>query len=284
EVRNPTWRITATHIESNYASSGGAIDAVFMRDTPGNETFSAAPGLVTYSGPGYSHEIHGFRVAHAYGLNGGTDQATIIDTVDNDKFKAKDDVTILRGGMTYFRTKGFETVQSSSIRGGSDVAVLYDTAGNDLFTSSSESSTMAGGGMTRTVSGFAQVLAYATGGTDVAQMDDSPGRDEFRGRSHKSTFRSLDDASMNVTVRAFDEVHARATHGGADIGKMHDTAGNNYLSGTGNHAEMSINDGGPLDLLYEVIAFETVKAYWTTGINSTNLVAPTDYAYFEEFL
>ncbi|MHB8902252.1 MAG: hypothetical protein ACYC6Y_26130, partial [Thermoguttaceae bacterium] len=45
EVRDPTWRITATHIESNYASSGGAIDAVFMRDTPGNETFSAAPGL-----------------------------------------------------------------------------------------------------------------------------------------------------------------------------------------------------------------------------------------------
>ena len=47
---------------------------------------------------------------------------------------------------------------------------------------------------------------------------------------------------------------------------------------------MYIDDGGPLDLLYEVIGFATVKAYWTTGTNTTALVSPLDFDYVEEFL
>jgi hypothetical protein len=143
---------------------------------------------------------------------------------------------------------------------------------------------MAGSGLTRTVNGFKHVLARATSGYNIARMQDSPGRDEFRGRSHKSTFRSLDDDSMDVTVRGFDEVHAEAVHGGVDIGKMHDTAGNNHLTGTGDNAQMYINDGGSLDLLYELIAFETVKAYWSTGTNTKDLIPPLDFTYDEEFL
>ena len=47
---------------------------------------------------------------------------------------------------------------------------------------------------------------------------------------------------------------------------------------------MSVDNGGPLDLLYEVIAFETVKAYWSTGTDATDLVPPMDFTYYEEFL
>ena len=97
EVRDPTWSTIATNIESNYASSGGGIDGVFMRDSAGDETFVAETDLVTYEGPGYSHEIHGFRHALAYGLNGGFDTATMYDTEDNDKFKGLESFGLLRG-------------------------------------------------------------------------------------------------------------------------------------------------------------------------------------------
>lgn len=284
ELRDPTYSISADHVESNYASSGGGIDAVFLRDSDGDETFMAGLGLVNYEGPGFAHEIHGFRVVHAYGLNGGFDQATIYDTPYDDKFKGKEDFGNLRGGGFYFRAKAFESIESTALYGGDDLAVLYDTSGDDLFTASYETATMAGSGLTRTASGFNHVLARATGGYDIARLEDSPGRDEFRGRSHKSTFLSLDDDALDVTVRAFDEVHAQAVHGGIDIGKMHDTAGDNHLTGTGDNAQMYINSAGSLDLLYEVIAFENVKAYWSTGTDTKDIVPPTDFTYYEEFL
>jgi len=285
EVRDPTYAISADHIESNYATSGGGIDRVFMRDTPGNETFMAGLGLVKYEGPGYAHEIHGFREVHAYGLNGGVDLATVYDTTDNDKFKGKEDYGIMRGGGFYFRAKGFESVAATALYGGNDTAVLFDTAGGDLLTASYESATVTNHtSYTRIATGFDHLIAYASGGYDIARLQDSPGRDEFRGRSHKVTFRSRDDNALDLTVRAFDEVHAEAVHGGDDIGKMHDTLGDDLLTGTGNRASMSIDNGGSLDLLYEVIAFETVKAYWTTGTNTNNITPPIDYNFIEVFL
>lgn len=284
EVRQPTYSIVATHIESNYASSGGGIDAVFMRDSVGDETFTAGLGKVTYEGPGYSHEIHGFRVVHAYGLNGGADQASIFDTPSDDKFKGTESFANLRGGGFYFRAKGFESVQSKALYGGDNRAVLYGTGGDDTFTASYESATMVGGGLTCTAAGFTHVLAHGMSGYDIARLEDSPGRDEFRGRSHKVTLRSLDNDAMDLTARAFDEVYAEAAFGGADIAKLHDTAGNNRLTGTGDNAQMYIDGGGTLDLLYEAIGFPTVKAYWTTGADTADLVPPLEYDYLEEFL
>lgn len=285
ETRDPIYSIFADNIESNYATSGGGIDRVFMRDTPGDETFTAGLGLVKYQGPGYDHEIRGFREVHAYGLNGGFDRATIYDTTGDDKFKGTDDFGIMRGAGFYFRTKGFESVAATALYGGDDTAVLYGTAGNDLFTASYQSATITNHTTyTRIATGFQHVLAWGSGGYDIARLQDSPGRDEFRGRSHKVTFRSRDDNALDLTVRAFDEVHAEAVHGGDDIGKLHDTLGDDLLTGTGNTAIMSIDNGGSLDLLYEIIAFETVKAYWTTGTNTNNFTLPIDYNFIEVFL
>ncbi len=284
EVRAPTWSTTATNVESNTASSGGGIDGVFMRDSAGDETFLVGPGMASYVGPGYSHEIHGFRHVHAYGLSGGFDQATIYDTPFDDKFKGKAGFGNLRSEGFYFRAKAFESIESTSHYGGNDLAVLYDTSGDDLFTGSYQTATMTGSGLTRTANGFKHVLARATNGYDIARLQDSPGRDEYRGKSHKSTFRSLDDDALDMTVRAFDEVYAESVNGGSDIGKMHDTAGDDHLTGTGDNAQMYINDAGTLDLLYEVVAFDTVKAYWSTGTNTKDIVEPTDFTYYEEFV
>lgn len=284
ELRDPAWLIAATNIESNVASSGGGIDGVFIRDSAGDEQLTASPAVVTFAGPGYSHEIHDFRQVFAYGMNGGNDEAKLYDTPAKDKFKGKEDYGILRGGGFYFRAKGFEDIEATALAGGDDLAVFFDTSGDDLFTGSYESATMTGSGLTRTANGFGHVLARATSGFDIARLQDSPGRDEFRGRGHKSTFRSLQDDSLDMTVRAFDEVYAESVNGGTDIGKMHDTAGDNHLTGTGNNAQMYINDAGTLDLLYEVVGFETVKAYWSTGTDTKEIVPPTDFTYYEVFL
>ncbi len=277
ELRDPTFMISADNIESNFATSGGGVDRVFMRDTAGDEVFTAGLGLVTYEGPGYSHEIRGFREVHAYGLNGGDDQATIYDTPDNDKFKGKEDFGNLRGGGFYFRAKGFESISATALYGGDDYAVLFDTGGDDLLTASYETATMTSATLIRQATGFEEVLGRASSGYDIARLEDSPGDDELRSRSHKSVFRSLDDDALHVTVRAFDEVYAEAVHGGDDIGKMHDTAGDDELSGTGDTARLSWDDAGSLDLLYEMMAFETIKVYWTTGTNTDNTVLPIDY-------
>ena len=143
---------------------------------------------------------------------------------------------------------------------------------------------MTGSGLARTATGFDHVLAYSARGYDIARLQDSPGRDEFRGRAHKATFRSIKDTTFDMTVRAFEEVYAESVNGGSDVGKMHDTVGDNHLTGTGDNAQMYINDAGTLDLLYEVIAFDYVKAYWSTGTDTKDIVPPTDFTYYEEFL
>ena len=284
EVRDPTWSTIATNIESNYASSGGGIDGVFMRDSAGDETFVVELGLVTFEGPGHSHEIHGFSHALAYGLNGGFDEATIYDTQGNDKFKGYESFGLLRGGGYYYRAKGFENIEATALHGGNDKAIFYDTTGDDLFTGSYETATMTGSGLTRTATGFEHVLARAARGYDIARLQDSPARDEFRGRAHKATFRSIKSTAFDMTVRAFEEVHAESVNGGADVGKMHDTVGDNHLTGTGNNAQMYINDTETLDLLYDVIDFAYVKAYWSTGTDTKDIVPPTDFTYYEVFL
>jgi hypothetical protein len=281
ELRDPVYTISTANVESNYASTGGGADAAFMRDSDGDETFFAGLGLVKYAGPGYSHELHGFRQVHAYGLNGGNDQATMFDTMADDKFKGAETFSLIRGGGFFFRAKGFENVETTAIYGGADYAVFNDTAEDDVFTASYEAAQMANGVLTYAANGFERVLARSKTGYDIARLQDSPEDDELRGRSHKTTFRSLESSDFELTVRAFEEVHAEAVFGGDDIGKMHDTAGDDHLTATGDNAQMYRNNGGILDLLYQVIAFERVKAYWSTGTNTKDIIPPLDFIYME---
>lgn len=276
------YRITTANVETNEVRGGGGSDVAYLRDSIGDEYFKASLSRVEYSGPGYSHELRGFGEVHAYGLNGGNDRALIYDTTYDDKFKGREDQSVLRalGGGYYFRAKGFEDVVCKALNGGDNLAVFDDTAGNDTFTASYESARLTNGTIAYQAEGFEHVLARSTGAYDVAHLQDSPGDDELRARSHKSTFQS---AQMDLTVRGFDEVHAEAVFGGNDIAKLHDTAGNNHLTASGNIARMWQNDG-VLDLLYEAIAFERVNAYWSTGTNTKDITLPIDFIFREIYL
>ena len=66
----------------------------------------------------------------------------------------------------------------------------------------------------------------------------------------------------------FESVSAEATQGGYDKAKLWDTGVDDLLQATGDQVKLSRN-AGDLDLLYEVMAFEFVKARSINGGNDT---------------
>ena len=137
--------------------------------------------------------------------------------------------------------------------------------------------------------GFQQVIARATlGGYDEATLVDSAIKDEFHGRSHKSRmFDMVTDGDVyDITVRAFDKVIAQASNGGHDKAKLWDTGlspahhGNDYLQAAFVNdltwAALSIRDK-EFDPLYEALAFEFVKAYRSSGDDTTDIASDVDF-------
>ena len=76
---------------------------------------------------------------------------------------------------------------------------------------------------------------------------------------------------VEVTVRAFDEVHATASESGFDIARIYDTSGDEHLEVSGDTARLYRRNGTELDLIYAAIGFERVKAYSTEGDDTTDI-------------
>ena len=70
-----------------------------------------------------------------------------------------------------------------------------------------------------------------------------------------------------------DKVIAYGTAGGTNSGALHDSAGNDVFTGTGNEA-LLMGTGYSLELL----SFQAVTAYATSGINKKN-VSTISYAF-----
>jgi hypothetical protein len=269
-----TYEVTTAGIETNTVTGGGGTDIAYLRDSAGDETFQSEPDKATLVGPGFSQTILGIRTVHAYGLEGGHDVARLYDSGGNDKLKAEPTFTLLRGGGYFSRAKAFEEVHGYSLAGGSDLAVFVGSPGDEDFLATADYARMTGAAFFCRAKQFEQVLARAgEGGFDVAHLVDSPGNDTLVGKSHKT---QLYGANFDVTVRKFDEVHAEATAGGSDIAKLFDTTGDDLFEAAGDVARLSNNDAG-LDLLYEVIAFERVRATRTTGVDVAAVTAPTTF-------
>ena len=266
------YEVTTAGIETNTVTGGGGTDIAFLRDSAGDDTYRSQPDKATLVGPGFSQTILGIRTVHAYGLEGGHDVASLYDSDANDKLKAAPTFALLRGGGHFSRAKGFEEVYAYSLEQGNDYAVFVDSSGDEDFEATADYAQMIGSDFLRRADQFERVLARAgEGGFDVARLVDSPQNDTLLGKSHKTRLYGL---GMDVTVRRFDEVHAEASSGGNDIAKLFDTPGNDYFEATGGVARLSTNAAG-LELLYEVIAFERVRATRTTGIDVADVTVPT---------
>jgi hypothetical protein len=228
------------------------------------------------TGQGYSIRVEAFEAVHAYQREqGGTDTATLQGGDGNEKLKSYPDITSLRAtnGSYLVRTKFFENVSADAGAAGKDVAIFYDSTDDDTFRFDGASLTSRIVGGTRReyiASGFRRVEVRAGVGHDVAYLTDTSGDgiDVFYLKSHKSQLVAQD---VNITVRSFDTVYADANQSGVDVARIYDTQGNDHLEVAGDIARLYRRNGNGLELLYETIAIERVKAYRTTGSDTQDI-------------
>ncbi len=292
EVYDQTGFSVEVTAENLVAHSGGGSDFVKMYDSPGDDLFTSAPELTTLAGPGYSHEAHEFYYALGYATNregddrsGGDDQAIMHDSAGKDKFKLDWQDTDqffgkLYGGFYYTRAKNFELIDADS-SGGDDQARIFGSEGDDQFFMSEDVGRVTGPGFDVDYLGFGSVIAYAEGGYDVVNMEDSAGDDELRGRGHKTI---MSGSGYDLTARNFEKVYATAGNGGYDKAKLHDTTLSDILHaeerGGQTWAQLAV-DGTVEDPLYEVLAFEFVKAYHSEGDDKVDRAEEFDWLFLD---
>lgn len=268
---------------------GEGDDLVILHDSAGDDTLEAwatEAVLSNEAGDGVTNftvNVSGFEELHAYARYGGNDKATLYDSEGDDKFKAEPEESYAKmyGGAMYNRVKFFDVVEVYST-GGDDLARVFDTMGDDTFEGQKDASSLSGEGYEINMFGFAQVLAYASEGTDSVTFVDSEMKDELHAKPAKA---ELFDAATNgdvyrVTARWFDSLYAVAANtegssgdGGADIAKIWPTASDDFFEATEDWFEFYRDD----ELLYEIVAFETVKVRETTDEGDSATVTDPDY-------
>ena len=262
-----------------FAGNDGT-DTLSLFDSPGDDSFVAGPDSVTFADQAGSFSVAagGMEIVHAYARAGGHDSAELHGSENSDKFKSvpDDGYAKMYGGSVYLRAKFFETVDAYSM-GGNDLARMFGSSGHDTFEGRKDSSRFYGGTFDVTAHDFSQVLAHAgQGGNDVAKLTDSVLKDELHAKAHKTElFDMLTKGSVyKITARGFDSVHAQASEGGFDKAKLWDTPADDLVEASGDGVRLSTMRG-ELEMLYEVLAFELVKARGFGGGNNTsNVVEP----------
>jgi subtilisin-like proprotein convertase family protein len=278
-----TYSHQALGFETMYAySSGNAGDTAQLYDSDGNDTFISKEKYSTLEGPGFYHRVKGYPNIHAYASGLGVDEARLYDTAGGDRLKGYPTYARLFKGSYVHRAKFFESVVVYATAGDGDDARFFDSKENDLFEAGNGSArfSSAGAGFDITVNSFDTVLAFSrTGGKDTALFQGSPNRDVLTAKAHKSVFTG--DGS-EYTVRNFETVRATAdtpnVGGALDVAKLYDSFGDDHFVADGESATVYKN----LDVLYEAIAFDIVKARRYNGGNDTKDTTAA-YAYDLEF-
>jgi hypothetical protein len=258
------------------------VDAVYMYDSPDDDTFHSEPFHANMSGPTFAYQTFGFMFNYGYATtrDGGVDVAVMEDSEANDKFKLdwpKEGQFFgkMYRASYYNRAKMFENISAQFSDGpGVDTVRMFDSPGDDQFVGQKDASQMTGPGFDVNVSGYENLIAYASVGNDLASLFDSELDDTIRARSHKTVMYGTDDTGTEytITARRFDEVHATANtpNGGFDFAKLHDTGGDDHLDSMPGRTTLSRKlPGGSSDLIYEMLGFERIRAYGLEGGNDT---------------
>ncbi len=263
---------------------GEGRDTVWLYDSTGNESLEAWPDHASFvNGSGddvadFAVQVSGIEDLLAYATRGGTDDAVFHGSADGDKFKSYEDSVRLRARNSSYtlRAKKFDTVLGDAGSGGKDIAVFNGSDGEDTFhfSGAENAAQMEGKRRDHTATGFGSIVVRAgSGENDVAYLTDFPGPDSgiddvVYFRAHKT---QLVGEEVEVIVRAFDVVHATASESGFDVARIYDTSGDDHLEVDGDTVRLYRRSGSELDLLYEAIGFERVKAYSTAGDDTTDI-------------
>ncbi len=260
-------------------TGGEGRDVAWLYDSSGDESLEAWSDRATLTNGAadavqdYVVEVQGVEDLLAYATAGGTDSAVLHGSEGADKLKSYEDSVRLRAQSSSYtlRAKKFDTIVGDSGDGGNDVAVFNGSDGDDTFTylGADQAGTLEGTGRDHTASGFDSITVRAGDGYDEAYFTDVPEtNDVFYFKSHKTQLVSGD---IKVTARAFDCVHATADESGFDVARIYDTTGDERLEVSGDTARLYRYNGDELELLYEAVAFERVKAYSTAGDDTTDI-------------
>ena len=292
-IKGVLYELDDTDVTTIDFDGGEGYDVVRLDDSPGDDTLEAwatEAVLRNESGDGvddFTVSASAFEELHVYARSDGADTATLYDSEGNDKFKAEpdEDYAKMYGSAMYNRVKFFDVVEAYS-DGGSDLARIFDTSGDDTFEGQKDESSLYGEDYQVDVHGFAQVVAYASVGTDAALFYDSSLRDEFHAKPAKAELfdAASDGEEYRITARRFGSVSAEATNtegtnedGGQDIAKIWPTAADDYFEAS-EYWFRFFQEDGQLDLIYEVVAFETVRVRETTDENdSSSVTEPLEY-------
>ncbi|NLS94461.1 MAG: matrixin family metalloprotease [Planctomycetaceae bacterium] len=272
-----------TEIVAIQFSGGDGHDKVILQDSPGDDSLEAWATTAVLSTAadgesGLTIEVDQFEELYVYARYGGTDTASLYDSAGNDKFKAdpEEQYAKMYGGAMYNRVKFFEVAKAYSSEG-NDLARLFGTTGDDTFEGQKDVSRLSGSSYDVQAYGFGQVIAYASRGTDVATLVDSEMKDELQARQHKA---QLFDTATNgevylIVARGFDSYRVEASSttgseevGGADIAKLWGTSADDVLEAADDWLRLSVETDS-LEVLYDIIGFETVKVRDTDGENDT---------------
>lgn len=260
-------------------TGGDGFDEARLYDSAGDEILEAWPDhavLTRGSGAGladYTVHVTDIDSLLAYATRGGNDTATLHGSAGSDKLKSYEDSLRLRAKDSSYalRAKRFGTNVVDGGAAGSDLAVFNGTDGSETFTYSGVVNTarVEGVGRDHSATGFGVVVARAGGGDeDVVHFVDTAADDVVYFKSHKTV---LVSPQAKVTVRAFDEVHATASEGGYDVARFYDTGGDDHLEVIGDSARLYRRNGVDMDLIYEALGFERVKAYSSEGDDSKDI-------------
>ena len=273
-INGVEYHFDAVEVRSVTFDGQAGYDVVTLRDSAGDETLTAEPGSVTFAENAglFIVQATGFEELQAYAKAGGTDKAILHGSEASDKYKSYEEFVRLRAKNSVYslRAKEFDSVVGDVGTAGNDIAIFNGTDGDETFTYDGAQNTARFEGTHRdhTAVGFTTIIARAgKGSADVANFTDVPGEgprvdDVFYFKSHKTELVGQD---VTVTARAFDEVHAEASESGFDVARIYDTTGDDHFEFAGDVARLYRRVGTELDLLYETIGFERVKAYRSEG-------------------
>ena len=262
-----------------YAKAGGN-DTARLYDSAWNDQLVATPEFAKMYNSRYYRRAKFFETSIVYANAGGTDVARLYDSKGSDRLVATPYETRLydTAGTYDVTARRFDAALVYAT-GGSDIARFYDSAGDDrlVTTPSQVRLNDTAGTYDVTALRFDAAVVYGSGGTDTAELHGRAGAiDVFRGRSNKSTYYG---AGYDYTIRDFETVSAYGNQDERDVAKLHDTAGDDHLTASGNQATLARSDGSRT--LYHVFDFPTVRAYSTTGADTTEIEAAVDFLMLE---
>jgi cyclophilin family peptidyl-prolyl cis-trans isomerase len=287
---------TDAEAKSVVFDGGEGRDLVVLDDSAGDEVLTAESTHAVFSNAdpttGFSVVVDGFEELQVYARSGGLDTAYLFGSDGNDKFKAEPDENYAKmyGSRQYNRVKFFDIVVADASQGGEDLARIFDSRGDDTLIATADESRFQNVDthpFDVTAKAFDQVIAYSNvGGNDRVEAHDSAREDVFAAKRHKVEMydRAKQGDQYKITARKFKYRQALADYpdGQEDVAKLFDTDADDvlkaeYLPGGATRATLSTVNDGQADELYEVIAFEIVKGYGTTGSNTRDMAPNVDF-------